>query len=195
MNPLIKNQLIWLSGMKTLIEGQKALPGDINFTLVQFDTVVETVYEAVPIKDIAGVSLVPGGGTALLDAMGKTITSVGNRLSSMKERDRPDLVMIAVVTDGEENSSRFYRREKIKEMVEHQASKYNWEFTLIGSNQDSFLNGQSLGFNQEAILQYTEEKTSGAFSSLNRFASGMACARSAGLQFAGYSEEDRSASV
>jgi len=38
----------------------------------------------------------------------------------MSEANRPGKVIIMVVTDGEENSSRTWTKEKIKEAVEHQ---------------------------------------------------------------------------
>ena len=52
----------------------------------------------------------PMGMTALLDAIGITIDSVGKRLSETPEDERPEKVIIAITTDGEENSSREYTK-------------------------------------------------------------------------------------
>jgi hypothetical protein len=47
----------------------------------------------------------PRGRTALLDAIGRTIDSTGARLAALLEQDRPDHVLLVIITDGLENAS------------------------------------------------------------------------------------------
>lgn len=77
----------------------------------------------------------PYGGTPLYDAMGVSITGLRELV---KEGDH---VLVTVITDGFENSSRFYSASMIKELVEGLTAK-GWVFTYIGANQDS---GQTAG--------------------------------------------------
>lgn len=93
-------------GLNTFIKTQASEPGEALLTLVQFDNQYEIVHRGVPIKDVPKFALVPRGGTALFDALGRAINDTGARLAAMQEADRPGLVMFAIVTDGDENSSR-----------------------------------------------------------------------------------------
>lgn len=47
-----------------------------------------------------------------------------------------------------------YTLDRIKEMIEHQKSKYNWEFVFMGANIDAFGAGASLGVAKSSTLQY-----------------------------------------
>lgn len=132
-------------GINTFIEEQRKLPGEARLTIVEFDDKYDVVYDGVDIKGEINYKLVPRGGTALLDAVGKTINTVGERLSKMDEKDRPGLVVILIVTDGEENSSREFSREQIKNMIDHQTNVYKWQFTYIGSDISTFQEAGSIG--------------------------------------------------
>jgi hypothetical protein len=132
-------------GLNRYIEDQKTQPGDALFTLVQFDTEYEFVHRGVPIRQVPHCSLVPRGNTALLDALGRAIVETGERLAKIPESERPGLVVMVVLTDGQENSSREFSKTKIQEMIAHQQSVYKWQFIYLGANQDSFTEAGALG--------------------------------------------------
>jgi hypothetical protein len=56
----------------------------------------------------------------------------------MDETDRPENVLIVIVTDGEENSSKDWINSTIKDLITQQQTKYSWTFVYLGANQDSF---------------------------------------------------------
>lgn len=58
--------------------------------------------------------------TALLDAIGKTIVDTGKWLAAKAENDRPEKVIFVILTDGHENSSKEFTRQRIFEMIRHQ---------------------------------------------------------------------------
>ena len=62
-------------GVRSFVEDQRQLEGDVRFTLVQFDTndPCEIVYDRVPITAVGPIHLIPRGGTPLLDAVGKAV--------------------------------------------------------------------------------------------------------------------------
>ena len=133
-------------GLNAFIEKQKTEPGEAVFTLVQFDNVYEFVHTAVPIKSVPPYTLVPrGGSTALLDAVGRAINETVHRLAKMNEADRPGLVIFVIITDGEENSSKEFKKAQIKAMIQHQTAVYGWQFTFLGANQDAFAEGGGIG--------------------------------------------------
>lgn len=137
-----------IGGFNSFLAAQKKEPGDTRFTLVLFDTQFETPYHGVPIKDVVPLdetSYVPGGCTALLDATGQTIRGIGKRLEKTPEADRPGKVIVAILTDGEENSSRHFNQQQVLDMITHQQAKYNWEFVFLAANQDAIATGASIG--------------------------------------------------
>jgi uncharacterized protein YegL len=141
-------------GVNTLIEEQKKGAGEARLTLVQFDTEYEFVHQTVPIKDVPRYALIPRGGTALLDAVGKAIAQTGERLKALPEDQRPGLVVFVIVTDGQENSSREYSKAAIKKMIEEQQTKWKWQFTFLGANQDAFAEAGGLGIPVAAAAMF-----------------------------------------
>ena len=124
-----------INGFNSLIEKQKAdTNGDVHVTVVLFDTRFNVLYDCVDIKEIPKMTskdYFPSGGTALLDAVGSTITSVGKRLADTPEEERPANVMFVITTDGYENSSKEYDQKQIADMIEHQKTKYSWTFMFL----------------------------------------------------------------
>jgi len=150
-------------GINTFIESQKSEPGEALLTLVQFDTEYEFVHQGVPIGGVPKFKLVPRGSTALLDAVGRAINEAGTRLAAIDEAQRPGLVVFVIVTDGAENSSKEFTRERIRQMVELQQSVYKWQFTFLAANQDAFAEGASMGIAQDGIAAYSMGKVRGTY--------------------------------
>jgi len=141
----IKNDAI--GGFNSFLEEQKKVPGEANLTLVLFDHEYNLFYNGVKLqnaKPLDNSTYVPRGTTALLDAVGRTIDDVGVRLDSLPEEDRPEKVIVGILTDGFENASKDYTNTRISEMIDLQQKTYNWEFLYLGANQDAFSVAQSL---------------------------------------------------
>ena len=150
-------------GVRAFIENQAKEPGEALITIVQFDTEYEFLCKGVPISQAPEFKLVPRGGTALLDAIGRAMIETGQRLEAMAEQDRPGLVIFVVMTDGQENSSHEFSRAKIKEMTQLQQEKYGWHFTFLGADQDSFAEAQEMGVVGYAAADFAKEKVRGAY--------------------------------
>lgn len=149
-------------GFRTLIEGQRKLPGECFVSLVQFDTVYEPVYTRRPVTDVPPLIIVPRGGTALLDAIGNTIVTTGARLASMPDAERPDRVLVIIMTDGHENESKEYRRAKIMEMIAHQRAHFSWEFMFLGADQESIDEAHQLGIGSSLRYNKAQRGSVGA---------------------------------
>lgn len=133
-------------GFRQFLADQQAAPGACTLSLVQFDSEgVEEVYAAVPIAEARPWTLIPRGGTPLLDAVGMTLVKLGERLAVMPESERPMRVLVIILTDGHENASHEYSKAQVKAMVEHQQSAYKWEFMYLGANVDAFAEAGSMG--------------------------------------------------
>jgi len=111
-----------IGGFNTMIENQKKEDGDAVLTTVLFDDMYELLHDGVNIQDVKELTnkeYYARGMTALLDAIGKTINTVGERLSKTKEENRPSKIIFVITTDGQENSSKEFTQKQIKEMIEH----------------------------------------------------------------------------
>ena len=87
-------------GLKSFIDDQKKLPGKCLLTLNQFDEQFENIYTAQDIGECPEYDLVPRGSTALLDAIGRSVNTTGERLRDIKEEERPSKVICIIITEG-----------------------------------------------------------------------------------------------
>jgi uncharacterized protein YegL len=147
-----------IGGYNTFLKEQKAVSGEATLTLTLFSDHTTIVHDNLPLSEVPELTEAtyrPSGSTALLDAIGKTVDTMGRKFASMKEEDRPSKVIVLIMTDGEENASTAYKHAQIKEMVSHQQDKYNWQFVFVGANIDSFSVGTSFGVAAHSTYSYT----------------------------------------
>jgi len=144
---------------------QAKVPGKCLVDYVQFDNKPELVFEDKFITEAEAV-LAPRGSTALLDAIGFTVTRLGEKLAKLSEDQRPSLVQVVVVTDGHENASRDWTASAIKDLIKEQEDKYSWDFVFLGANMDAVAVGESFGFNSGKSMTYDVHNTSAMAQSL-----------------------------
>jgi len=136
-----------IGGINAFLESQRKLPGEARLTLVLFDHEYIAAYDGVPIKDVPPLdsqSYAPRGTTALLDAIGRTINTIGERLDKTPESERPGKVIVAILTDGLENASQEFQRNQIFKMIQRQREVFSWEFIFLGARQDAISTGKQM---------------------------------------------------
>jgi len=172
---------------KFLLEQQNA-EGEAFITLIQFDDRYEMNYQSIPVKNasslILGESFIPRGSTALFDAIGKTIENLKT------ERD----VVFVIITDGEENSSKVYKKEAIFKMIESLTKEDEWKFLFLAANQDAIKSGESIGINSSNSLTYASNSrgTEKAFNTMSRKMSSYRSSKTAYFSSAGIDTLDSS---
>ena len=183
-----------IDSVNEFIKGQKAVPGECTLDLVLFDgfgsqssPAIQLLYSK-PIADaelLTRKTYVPRGMTPLYDAIGVSVARVGSELAALAESDRPNKVMIIVVTDGDENASREYTQKRIADIIKMQREVYSWEFLFLGANQDAVLTAKGLNIGAGQSLSFSASAAGlvGTTVSLGRYAT---CYRS----FAGSPYED-----
>ena len=62
--------------------------------------------------------------------------------------------MFVIITDGEENASREYSIEQIKEQIKRQKEKYGWEFVFLGANIDAVATAGRFGIGADRAADY-----------------------------------------
>lgn len=182
-----------IGGFNSFLEEQKKLPGFATLTLVKFNTGYSFVHNGMPLTTIPPLEdhdYQPGGGTALRDAIGRTIEGMGKRLDAMDENERPSKVIVVIISDGEENSSRIFSKHQINDMIELQEKVYKWQFVFIGSNQDAIASAADLSIPAAAALSMGVggEALKMSYQSLSRSVSNYRAGVSGSMVFA---DEDR----
>lgn len=147
------------NGFNHFVEQQRALPGECRLTLIQFDGTptgpeIECVHQSHPVALVPPLEFQPRGSTPLLDAVGRTIISTGKLLAELPEEQRPGKVVFLIITDGQENSSRDFTRERVRFLIERQTTVYKWEFLYLGAGVDAFAEAASIGIAQSHAARY-----------------------------------------
>jgi Mg-chelatase subunit ChlD len=146
------------SAFRNFVKEHKKVPST-KLTLIQFDdeNKQEVIYSAMPIKTIERLMLKPRGNTPLLDAFVTAIDTTGKRLAAMSDSERPDQVLMVVITDGQENASTEFNRKDVFDRVTHQRNNYNWQFVYMGANQDSFAEAQSFNIPRINTMNFSPQ--------------------------------------
>ena len=129
-----------VSELNKFIDDQKALPGKAKLTLAAFDNEYRVIMDRVKLKDVEPITfsqLQPSGMTALLDAIGTTLSNA--------KKNRKTICLIQ--TDGHENVSKEYTNESVSKLIKEKEAE-GWEFVFIGAGVDAFTVGSTFGLAQ-----------------------------------------------
>lgn len=177
-----------IGGYNEFLKRQQEAPGTATFTLNQFDDVYERVTGPIDIKEVQPLTretFVPRNTTALLDAIGRTINDVGERLAALPEADRPAKVILVIITDGYENASHEFRHSQVQAMIERQRTQFQWEFVYLGANQDAILVARGLNIPMGNAIKYAASGpgTSKVFTSVSSNMVGLRSGTKADMSF------------
>jgi hypothetical protein len=96
----------------------------------------------------------PYGGTALYDAIGKTVNALEAEATSK------DKVLVVIHTDGYENSSREFTLEQIQSTIKRlDTDDSNWTFVFLGSGLDAKVAGGFIGIRPQ--FTYSHDHSAG----------------------------------
>jgi hypothetical protein len=146
-----------IEGFNSFLKKQKSGEFDTNLTFVQFDDEYQMLYEEKDIKSVKYLnskSFQPRGTTSLLDAIGATINLTKQRLDNKSKLKHPKGVIVAIITDGYENSSTKFPYNKVFKMIRKRELKDGWNFVFLGANQDAIKEGKKFGINPDRALSF-----------------------------------------
>lgn len=78
----------------------------------------------------------PDGTTALLDAIGMTVSSIENEIQYHSNQSNTTVVLV-ILTDGHENASRMFKLHDIKKTISRLEETGRWTFSFIGATLDA----------------------------------------------------------
>ena len=146
-----------IGGFNSMLEKQKAEPGEAVVSTVLFDNDSEVIHDRLPLDRVPALTrkeYYVRGCTALLDAVGGAIHHIGNVHKYAREEDRPGRTLFVITTDGMENASRVYDYARVKAMIERQREKYGWEFLFLGANIDAAREAARFGITEDRAVNY-----------------------------------------
>ncbi len=146
-----------IGGFNSLLSKQRAEMGEAVITTVLFDDQYELLHDRINIKGVKAITpneYYVRGTTALLDAIGKTLSKISNVYNNTAQEERPEKVMFVITTDGHENSSREYSSAKIKAMIEKAKESLNFEFMFLGANIDAVQEAENFGIDSDMAVNY-----------------------------------------
>lgn len=177
-------------GVQQFISAQKQAQGKASFTLVQFDHEYEVLHRFSDLSQIDENAFAqqyhPRGTTALLDAVGRTVLEMSNSIEKMEPSTKPARVIIAVVTDGQENSSSEFTAAKVKNLIEEKQA-LGWDFVFLSADLNGIQDAKAYGFSSESVVYFDSSRIGAALKSAGERVSD---ARD-GKKISGFSEEER----
>lgn len=146
-----------IGGFNGMLAKQQEQEGDVLVSTVLFDDECEVLHDRKQLKKVQPMTdkeYYVRGCTALLDAIGGAIHHIGNVHKYARPKDRPDKTLFVIITDGMENSSKYYTYPKVKQMVERQQKRYGWEFMFLGANMDAIAEARRYGIREDMASDY-----------------------------------------
>lgn len=139
-----------IGGFNGFLRNQQAQPGRGRMTLVQFDSgdPFEILTDGVALPSVRRLNehtFQPRGGTPLWDAVGELITLAAVRAEMRRAvGKRAEETVVAVYTDGEENSSSRFDAGSIRRLIGAKKEE-GWTFVFLGAGLDAYAEGGRIG--------------------------------------------------
>lgn len=126
-----------IGSVNSFIREQKEMKSDnAKISFIKFNSIVSHVYEKKPLSETSELTLEqykPNNNTALFDAIGTALT---------KYSDQKTCVII--VTDGQENASQFFTKQKMTELIEEK-KKLGWNFVYLSADLSQMKQAENIG--------------------------------------------------
>jgi len=133
---------------------------ELRVTLTLFSTGKhETLATLLPIAQLPALSTSnyhPNGGTPLYDAIGRVVTETEIAVTGMKAAGTDPDVLVTILTDGEENSSKEFSRDAIFRLIQRKEAE-DWTFVYLGADHDAWAVASSIGVRADRAKQFKKE--------------------------------------
>jgi hydrogenase maturation factor len=156
-----------VTGLNTFIAEQKAFFGTpiegqacprCNFSLFTFNTEIREIYKNIPIEDVPVFSdYSPNSHTALFDCI---------NIAIQRNKNKENVVLV-IITDGQDNSSKHVTLSKIQEKIQIQEKDKNWKIVYLAATPEAFSGSKSLGLNQTRVSDCKRESLAKVMSQLS----------------------------
>lgn len=145
-----------ISAINDFLEDLKKEEGYVEVSLTLFNENITRLYLGQPLHEcppLTEAEYAPSGTTALFDAIGSSLTEASQEAGTNR-------VIVCILTDGKENSSRRYTLPEIRELISRK-EKEGWDITYLSSHADAFLDAHQMGLQRQKSIKF--EKTEDGF--------------------------------
>lgn len=149
-----------IGGFNSMIEKQKDKKINALVSTVLFDNEAVVLHDRVKIADIPAMTSKEywaRGTTALYDAVGSSIKHISNIHKYAREEDVPTKTLFVITTDGFENASKIYTKDKVKKMIKEHKENHNWEFIFLGADMDAIGAAREIGIDDDYAVEYKKD--------------------------------------
>ncbi len=146
-----------IGGYRSMLEKQKETEGEVLVSTILFNERTSVIHNRESLNKAEPMTrreYIPGGCTALLDAVGSSIDHIVGVHRNLPDDQRPAKTIFVIITDGLENASREYSSAKVKKMIETETKKYGWEFIFLGANIDAVEAAGRIGISADRAATY-----------------------------------------
>ena len=89
------------------------------------------------------------------DAIGRTINEVKSRINKTEDQKKiPGNVIVAILTDGEENASTEFNLSQIESMIKNQIKKDQWNFVYLSADPKAFEDAGKMGIASNNVVRF-----------------------------------------
>jgi len=154
-----------LSGVQTYLQELSAVDerdsSDTTVLFSTFDDKYQVKHNGVSIKDaqaaITAADIEPRGMTALHDAIGFGLRDTQDAVRAMPTK--PGKVVVFILTDGQENSSKKWNAKSIKKQIAKlEAAPYNYAFFFAAAGQDALDTGARMGLGADDCITWSPDR-------------------------------------
>lgn len=146
-----------IGGFNSMLKKHKDEEGTCHISTIFFADSSEVIHNRANISSVeplTGKDYLPGGCTALLDAVGNAINHTIKVQRYAADDEKASSVLFVIITDGYENASREYTKHQIKKMISYEKEKYGWEFIFLGANIDAVDTARDYGISAERAANF-----------------------------------------
>ena len=158
------------SQIRTIKNLQKEYPeNEYVVSVTYFEDEVMDIIKFAKINEVQLLSrenYVPGGLTALLDGIGKSIHAVKTRYESEIRDDSATVVMV-ILTDGGENASQFFQLKQLAGMIKELDESGKWTFSFLGADLDAARASANFNIRKENVISFSKRKFSAMMDQTN----------------------------
>ncbi len=146
-----------IGGFNAMLKKQRSQEGKVLVSTVLFSTKSTVLHDRADIAtvpDMTSADYLPGGCTALMDALGDAIRHIRLVHKYARPEDVPAHTLFVITTDGMENASHRYFSDDIKALIETQKKEHGWEFLFRGANIDAVETASRYGIEETCAVDY-----------------------------------------
>lgn len=147
-----------IGGFNSMLDKQRKSDFPVKVTAVMFNNTVSPIYERSDLSEVKNITdkeYTPQGTTALLDAVGNTLS----RMKTLPDIDaKGNKVLVVITTDGKENASKEWTYAKVKTLISELQEK-NFEFVFLGANIDAAQAAETIGIRKGNAVKYKNTKS------------------------------------